>query len=112
VPVVFMAYDLMEADHTDIRQEALQKRRERLARIHQTVSHPVLMLSALLPFGRWQDVVELREHARTTSIEGLILKRLSSNYEVGRKRGDWWKWKVDPLSIDAVLTFSMQGHGR
>lgn len=112
VPVVFMAYDLMEADHTDIRQEALRTRRERLERIHKTVSHPVLMLSALLPFGQWQDVVELREHARTTSIEGLMLKRLSSNYEVGRKRGDWWKWKVDPLSIDAVLTFSMQGHGR
>lgn len=112
VPVVFMAYDLMEDGGKDIRQEALQARRERLERIHRNASHPVLMLSALLPFSEWPDVVEHREHARTASIEGLMLKRLSSTYEVGRKRGDWWKWKVDPLSIDAVLTFSMQGHGR
>lgn len=112
VPVVFMAYDLMERCGVDIRQSPLSERRELLERMVAGAQHPTLTLSPTLPFGTWEEIVAHREHARTASIEGLMLKRLSSTYEVGRRRGDWWKWKVDPLSIDAVLTFSMQGHGR
>lgn len=112
VPVVFMAYDLMEHAGVDIRHRPLTERRELLERIVADAQHPMLTLSPTLSFTTWEDIVAHREHARTASIEGLMLKRLSSTYEVGRRRGDWWKWKVDPLSIDAVLTFSMQGHGR
>lgn len=112
VPVVFMAYDLMEHDGADIRQRPLTVRRQLLERIVTAAQHPMLTLSPTLPFSTWEEIVAHRDDARTNSIEGLMLKRLSSTYEVGRRRGDWWKWKVDPLSIDAVLTFSMQGHGR
>jgi len=112
VPVVFMAYDLMEFGGEDIRQRPMSERRTLLEQVHLQAAHPSLLLSATLPFSSWEEIVQHREHARSTSIEGLMLKRLSSTYEVGRKRGDWWKWKVDPLSIDAVLTYSMQGHGR
>lgn len=112
VPVIFMAYDLMEHGGADIRQRPLSERRARLEHIMSAASHPAITLSPTLHFTSWEDIVAHREHARSSSIEGLMLKRLSSTYEVGRRRGDWWKWKVDPLSIDAVLTFSMQGHGR
>jgi DNA ligase-1 len=112
VPVVFMAYDLLEFEERDIRQRPMSERRSLLERVVADASDPALLLSPTLRFATWQDIVDHREHARATSIEGLMLKRRSSTYEVGRKRGDWWKWKVDPLSIDAVLTFSMQGHGR
>jgi len=90
----------------------LHERRRVLEQIHRNAAHGSLLLSALLPFSTWEEIVAHRERARSNSMEGLMLKRLSSPYEVGRRRGDWWKWKVDPLSIDAVLTFSMQGHGR
>lgn len=112
VPVVFMAYDVMEFGGSDIRQLPMSERRNILEHAHREAAHPSLLLSPTLAFSSWEEIVQHREHARTTSIEGLMLKRRSSTYEVGRKRGDWWKWKVDPLSIDAVLTFSMQGHGR
>ena len=107
-----MAYDLLELDGRDVREEPLTWRREHLEQLVSTADLPMLVLSEALPFTTWQEVVELREHARASSIEGLMLKRLDSTYEVGRRRGAWWKWKVDPLSIDAVLTYSMQGHGR
>ena len=112
VPVIFMAYDIMEHEGADIRQRPLSERRTLLERIVPQAGHPAITLSPTLPFSSWEAIVAHREHARTNSIEGLMLKRLSSTYEVGRRRGDQWKWKVDPLSIDAVLTFSMQGHGR
>lgn len=112
VPVVFMAYDLMEHEDVDIRQRPMSERRALLEQIVGAATRPAITLSPTLPFSTWEEIVALRDDARTNSIEGLMLKRLSSTYEVGRRRGDWWKWKVDPLSIDAVLTFSMQGHGR
>lgn len=112
VPVVFMAYDIMEFEGKDIRQQPMEERRRILEQVLAAAALPSLLLSPTLAFSTWEEIVDHREHARSTSIEGLMLKRRSSTYEVGRKRGDWWKWKVDPLSIDAVLTFSMQGHGR
>lgn len=112
VPVVFMAYDLMEHSGKDIRRRTLSERRALLEEAVRTAAQPVLSLSPVLPFSNWPQLVALREEARTASVEGIMLKRTNSAYEVGRRRGDWWKWKVDPMSIDAVLTFSMQGHGR
>ncbi len=112
VPVVFMAYDLMEWEGRDIRTLPMSERRTLLETVVQKAAHPALNLSPTIDFGTWEHLMTHREQARASNVEGIMLKRRSSGYEVGRRRGDWWKWKVDPLSIDAVLTFSMQGHGR
>ena len=112
VPVVFMAYDIMESGGQDIRQRPLLERRALLEQTVVRAAHPSLLISEVLGFSTWEELVGHREAARTSAVEGIMLKRKNSGYEVGRRRGDWWKWKVDPLSIDAVLTFSMQGHGR
>ncbi len=71
-----------------------------------------LLLSKRLQFNTWEQVVTERERAREMRSEGLMLKHNHSPYQVGRKKGDWWKWKVEPLTIDAVLTYAMRGHGR
>jgi DNA ligase-1 len=63
-------------------------------------------------FTSWEDMAKEREKARDIKSEGLMIKRADSGYGVGRKKGDWWKWKSDPFSIDAVLTYAMRGHGR
>ncbi len=112
VPVILMAYDLLEFNGRDIRQLPLYERRSLLERVIAQADVPELRLSAALPFHTWGDLAELRNAARNNAVEGIMLKRKSSTYEAGRRRGDWWKWKLEPMSIDAVLTFSMQGHGR
>ena len=71
-----------------------------------------LLLSVRMQFDSWDEVAKEREKSREKRSEGLMLKRNESTYQVGRKKGDWWKWKVDPLTIDAVLTYAMRGHGR
>ncbi|MFN5371889.1 MAG: ATP-dependent DNA ligase, partial [Bacteroidia bacterium] len=65
-----------------------------------------------IEFSSWEELKEIRQKSREMQSEGLMLKRKDSHYHVGRKRGDWWKWKVDPFTIDAVLIYAMQGHGR
>ena len=112
VPIAFMSYDLLEHEGKDMRQEPLSLRRQLLEQMVTNAAHPTLMISQIVPFTTWPELVVSRENARRLCAEGLMLKRLDSTYEVGRKKGDWWKWKVDPLTIDAVLTFSMRGHGR
>ncbi len=71
-----------------------------------------LMLSETMHFDSWKEVAKERNRAEERRSEGLMLKRKDSPYLVGRKKGDWWKWKVDPFSVDAVLTYAMRGHGR
>ena len=110
-PVRFMAYDLLEHDGEDLRQQPLRARRERLATLLQDVS-PALMLSPALPATDWPALATEREQSRARQTEGLMLKKLDSPYRVGRKRGDWWKWKVDPYTLDAVLIYAQLGHGR
>ena len=78
----------------------------------RTLSDLPLLLSERLQFDSWQQVTAERERAREMRSEGLMLKHNHSPYQVGRKKGDWWKWKVEPLTIDAVLTYAMRGHGR
>jgi len=107
-----MAYDLLEADGKDLRQLPLAERREQLERICQQAHSPQLLLSPVLAPANWPEVAQLREKSREFLSEGLMLKRHSSTYQVGRKRGDWWKWKVAPLVIDAVMIYAMRGHGR
>ncbi|WP_037317763.1 ATP-dependent DNA ligase [Salegentibacter sp. Hel_I_6] len=113
-PVILKAYDVLEWKGKDIRTEAFAKRRKLLEKLYAEVAAEEipLHLSERISFKNWSEVAEERERAREEKSEGLMLKRLDSPYLVGRKKGDWWKWKVDPLTVDAVLTYAMRGHGR
>ncbi len=112
IPVVFMAYDLLEHQGEDIRELPMAERRALLEVIVKEVNNENLLVSPLVNFKAWADLDSLIETAREKRCEGFMLKHKQSAYEVGRKKGNWWKWKVDPYSIDAVLTFAMRGHGR
>lgn len=110
-PVRFMAYDLLEYAGEDLREWPLHARRAQLARLLEGVD-PILMLSPPIVAGSWPALAVERVSSRARQTEGLMLKRLDSPYRVGRKRGDWWKWKVEPYTIDAVLLYAQPGHGR
>jgi DNA ligase-1 len=73
---------------------------------------PRIALSPQVGAESWNEAAALRSGARERGVEGLMLKRLASPYQAGRRRGDWWKWKIDPLTIDAVLIYAQSGHGR
>jgi DNA ligase-1 len=134
VPVVFMAYDVLEQDGQDVRSEPLRERRRRLEEIVSRL-HPAAAPSSareqLLPFDESEAqgttairvspvlaafshdlLAELRGGSRARGVEGVMLKRLDSPYGVGRKRGDWWKWKINPFTIDAVLIYAQPGSGK
>jgi DNA ligase-1 len=134
VPVVFMAYDVLEYERRDVRMAPLSARRIILENIVASLA-PAAPLSSpdelLLPFdaepaaGRkpirvsplhqvasFDALAGLRHQARAHSVEGLMIKRRNSSYGVGRKRGDWWKWKIDPFTIDAVLFYAQPGSGK
>jgi DNA ligase-1 len=113
-PVILKAYDVLEWKGEDIRTKPFEERRKILERLYtKVVSEEIpLYLSKRISFKNWSEVAKERERAREEKSEGLMLKRLDSPYLVGRKKGDWWKWKVDPLTVDAVLTYAMRGHGR
>lgn len=111
-PVVFYAYDIMEFDGEDIREKPLAFRRSLLKSLLEKVNAPALLLSPTISFTEWQELADYRRLSREKTSEGLMIKRLNSSYQVGRKRGDWWKWKIDPLSIDAVLIYAQKGSGR
>ena len=110
-PVRFMAYDLLEHEGVDLRERPLQERRALLASLLEDTD-AVLMLSPAIPAGSWPTLAQQRGQSRERQTEGLMLKRLDSPYRVGRKRGDWWKWKIDPHTLDAVLLYAQPGHGR
>jgi DNA ligase 1 len=111
-PVALLAYDLLEQDHQDLRALPLQQRRERLAVLLEALADPRIRLSQEVRAADWADAARQRERARELDVEGLMLKRRASPYQVGRRRGDWWKWKIDPLTIDAVLVYAQSGSGR
>lgn len=112
VPVGFIAYDLLEFEGEDWRGRPLAERRRQLEAVVTAAAHPLLQLSPVIAFDDWMELAEARIGARERGSEGLMLKRKDSMYQVGRKRGDWWKWKIDPLVIDAVLVYAQKGHGR
>jgi DNA ligase-1 len=112
VPVGFIAYDLLEYEGADWRGRPLQERRVQLEKVVSAVGHPLLQLSPVVPFGQWEILAGARTLSRDRGSEGIMLKKKGSLYQVGRKRGDWWKWKIDPLVIDAVMVYAQKGHGR
>ena len=112
-PVVLCAYDLLEWEGADLRNAPLDTRRAKLDAVMQHVPPGApLKLSAPVPFATWDGLAGIRATSRDRRAEGLMLKRRSSPYLVGRKKGDWWKWKLDPLTIDAVMIYAQAGHGR
>jgi DNA ligase-1 len=112
-PARLLAYDLLEDGGTDLRAAPLAARRARLAALLAGLPAGLpVALSPALEFSDWDELAALRQSAREIGAEGLMLKRASSAYHVGRRRGDWWKWKLDPFSIDAVLLYAQAGHGR
>jgi len=116
VPVVFMAYDLLEQDGRDLRALPLSERREKLERLVTGLrdDQPALAItvSPVVPFADWDEAIALQARATEHAAEGFMLKRRDAPYGVGRKRGAWWKWKVDPHHIDAVLIYAQRGSGR
>jgi DNA ligase 1 len=111
-PVIFMAYDLLQWQREDWRTRALSERKTQLGEVVQSVAQPRLLLSPQLIFESWQALRQMRLQARAHSVEGVMLKRRDSPYLVGRKKGDWWKWKIEPYTIDAVLLYAQPGSGR
>ncbi len=137
-PVVLLAYDLLELNGEDLRSRALVERRALLEKViagaqqrpqtkaeHGIWETPDLFqiaaplrsllamrISAVLQPASWDDLTPMRRESRERQVEGIMLKRRTSPYGVGRQRGDWWKWKIDPLVLDAVLINAQLGHGR
>ncbi|MDO9374018.1 MAG: ATP-dependent DNA ligase [Ferruginibacter sp.] len=111
-PVGFIAYDLLEYQHQDIRNSSLEDRRKLLEVIIREVNHPVMHISPVVTANSWDELREIRTGSRDMGSEGIMLKRKNSIYQTGRKRGDWWKWKIDPLTIDAVMIYAQKGSGR
>jgi DNA ligase-1 len=112
-PVVIQAYDLLEWNGADIREQPFATRRTLLEQACRALPQEApVRLSPLLGFQTWNDLAGHRAGARNAKAEGVMLKRASSPYGVGRKKGDWWKWKLDPLTIDAVMIYAQASHGR
>src|SRR6201995_2292077 len=112
-PVAVIAYDCLEYKGEDIRSKTQSERREILEGLQSATSYPeIFRLSAMISFSSWDELAEIRGQSRAMVAEGIMLKRKSATYQGGRRRGDWWKWKIDPLSVDAVMIYAQKGHGR
>lgn len=111
-PISFFVYDLLEYNHEDWRSRPLEERRMKLEEVVQSIDNPTIILSPIIQFSSWDELTDMRKLSREKGAEGFMLKRKSSIYQVGRKVGDWWKWKIDPLVIDAVMIYAQKGHGR
>lgn len=122
-PVIFMGFDLLEMNGQDQRAEPLRERRRQLLQLLtpgaldqfpscRAQLNTVLKVSQLAGAESWVDLAQLRTNSRLLKVEGLMLKRADSKYGVGRRKGDWWKWKIEPYSVDAVLIAAQKGHGK
>jgi DNA ligase-1 len=115
VPVILQCYDLLELEGRDIRPMDFKTRRNLLEELLFSLSEEVrtiLRPTESVSAKDWQHLATQRERSRELGVEGFMLKRLDSPYRVGRHRGDWWKWKVDPFTIDAVLIYAQKGSGK
>lgn len=110
-PVVFMAYDVLEVNGEDQRMLSTDKRRVCLHDVLRAADSP-FPVSPTIDFGTWEELLQIRNQSRDRLVEGVMLKLRDGPYEAGRRRGAWWKWKVDPFTVDAVLIHAQVGHGR
>lgn len=111
-PAAVRLYDLLFDAHEDLRPLPFDARRARLEAWHARAAPPRMDLSGLVPFDSIDRLARIRDGARAASIEGLMLKRADAPYVAGRVKGMWWKWKRDPLTVDAVLMYAQRGHGK
>jgi ATP-dependent DNA ligase len=114
MPVALVAYDLLEWEGNDLRGLSQEERRAMLERVVAGIDDASLELSPRVDHATWEAYAALREESRTRGVEGFMLKRRDARYGVGRTKSDgtWWKWKVDPMTVDAVLVYAQRGHGR
>ena len=112
IPVKVFVYDILEFNDEDLREKPLSERRKILENLIETYPVEHIKISGNVPFKNWDDLIAIRENSRENNSEGLMLKQKNSHYHSGRKKGDWWKWKVDALTIDAVLIYAQKGSGR
>ena len=114
LPAVLVAYDMLEMDGVDVRQLPQMERRALLETLVDGVSSPALRLSPRIAADSWDALAAIRAESRARGVEGLMLKAVSAAYGMGRTKdvGTWWKWKIDPYAIDAVLIYAQAGHGR
>jgi DNA ligase-1 len=113
-PVALLAYDLLEENGADSRMLPQHERRARLELLVPSIGDEHLQISPLLSSPTWDAYARLRAESRSRGVEGFMLKRRDARYGVGRTKesGTWWKWKIDPMTIDAVLIYAQRGHGR
>jgi len=112
IPIVVFVYDILEFEGEDYRDKPLIERRKKLEELLQNNLSEKIILSPIISYQKWNELPEIREKSREINSEGLMLKNHHSPYHTGRKKGDWWKWKIDPLTIDAVLIYAQKGSGR
>ncbi len=112
IPIVVFAYDLLELNGVDLRELPLAKRRIQLEQLLRQNNSEKFSLSKIISIQNWDQLPEIRANAREINSEGVMLKNVDSPYHVGRKKGDWWKWKIEPMTIDAVLIYAQKGSGR
>lgn len=113
-PVVLQAYDLLEWQGEDWRSRPQHERRQQLEQVLEDYPLAPVLLSPLIQGEDWEDLARQREASRSLGVEGMMLKARDAFYGVGRTKdmGVWWKWKIDPFSVDAVLIYAQRGHGR
>lgn len=112
IPIEVFAYDLIELEGNDLREKPVSARRAMLEELLLDQQPPNISISKAIDFEKWEQLDLIRENSRELNSEGLMLKQKNSLYHSGRKKGDWWKWKVNPLTIDAVLIYAQKGSGR
>ncbi|HTN20190.1 MAG TPA: ATP-dependent DNA ligase [Pelobium sp.] len=111
-PIGFFVYDLLEFEGNDFREEPLAERRKVLEQIIGKLDADNVLLSPMVNCNSWEELATERQKSRELNSEGIMLKKLDSHYHAGRKRGDWWKWKVNPYTVDAVMIYAQKGSGR
>lgn len=112
-PIGFYTYDLLEYKGKDLRADELSTRRQLLDKtIGRLKTKNIVVLSPVIGFNTWEELAEIRQGARDINSEGIMLKKLDSLYHAGRKRGDWWKWKINPYTVDTVMIYAQKGSGR
>lgn len=118
IPCVFMAYDALEQGGVDIREQPTRVRRvvteELVSAANQGIAVDAsrVLISPRVEVETWEQAALLRAESRERAVEGLMIKSLDAPYRVGRVKGDWWKWKIEPFTADLVLVYAQPGHGR
>ena len=114
LPAVLVAYDLLEEEGVDLRALPQRERRTLLEALVKAVGKPQLKISPLIIAASWTELARVRTESRARGVEGMMVKANAAQYGVGRTKnvGTWWKWKIEPYTIDAVLIYAQSGSGR